>query len=139
MTLSLKNQALPSASSLTSAGWPTIWPLVSITSPEIGANTSLAAFTLSTTATGSPVVHVAADIGQLDEHHVAELVLGVVGDADGGDVIVDADPFVVPGEALGGHVISLLRVSDPAGLTPWLNGSCVYGVRPGGSDTCLRA
>jgi len=32
---------------------------------------------------------------QVDEHHVAEGVGGVFGDADGGDITVDAEPIVV--------------------------------------------
>jgi hypothetical protein len=36
--------------------------------------------------------------GKLDEDEVAELFLRVVGDADGGDAALDADPFVVFGE-----------------------------------------
>ncbi len=42
---------------------------------------------------------VAADLGEFDEHHVAELFLGVVGDADGGDVAIQSDPFMFLGEA----------------------------------------
>ena len=52
---------------------------------------SLAAFTISTTAAASPFVEAAADLGQLDEHHVAELLLGVVGDADGRGVALDSN------------------------------------------------
>ena len=93
--------------------------MTSVTSPASGENTSLAAFTLSTTATASPCRRLAADLRQLDEHHVAELRLRVVGDADGGDAAVEADPLVILGEALGGHEISLAVVSDPLGQTPW--------------------
>jgi len=35
--------------------------------------------------------------GQIHKHHVAQRVLRVVGDADGGDVAVDLEPFVVGG------------------------------------------
>src|SRR5262245_61876373 len=52
--LILKNQARPSASSLTRAALPARSALASITSPATGEYTSLAALTLSTTATGSP-------------------------------------------------------------------------------------
>src|SRR5690606_38945867 len=37
-------------------------------------------------------------LGDLDEDDVAELRLCVVGDADGGGVAVDLDPFVLLGE-----------------------------------------
>ena len=44
---------------------------------------------------------------QFDEHQVAELLLRVVGDADGGDVAVQPHPFVFLGvafvRALAGH------------------------------------
>jgi hypothetical protein len=46
-----------------------------------------------------------ADAGQLDEDDVAELVLGLVGDADGAGRAVDADVFVVFGES-GGHAVA---------------------------------
>ena len=102
--LSLKNQALPSASSLTSAGLAGE-VAVGLGRPRrtTGAKTSLAALTLSTTATASPCVDLAADLGHLDEHDVAELLCAWLRDADGADAAVDADPFVVLGEALDGH------------------------------------
>ena len=40
----------------------------------------------------------AADLGQFDENDVAELRLCVIGDTDGGDIALDAEPFVVGGE-----------------------------------------
>jgi hypothetical protein len=41
---------------------------------------------------------VRADLGQVDEHHVAQRVLRVVRDADdGGLVVFDVDPLVVGG------------------------------------------
>ncbi len=36
-----------------------------------------------------------ADLGQFDEHDVAELRLRIIGDPDGGDIALDAEPFVV--------------------------------------------
>ena len=35
-----------------------------------------------------------ADGGQLDEHHVAQLILGEIRDADCGDVALEPQPFV---------------------------------------------
>jgi hypothetical protein len=43
---------------------------------------------------GFPGLHRAAHGGQFDKHDVGQFVLRVVGDADGGDVAADADPFV---------------------------------------------
>jgi hypothetical protein len=44
--------------------------------------------------------------GQVHKHHVAQRVLRVHGDADGGDVAVDVDPFVVFG-VLDAHGVLL--------------------------------
>ena len=44
---------------------------------------------------GFRLLQAAADLGQFDEHDVAELRLRVIGDADGGDIALDAEPFVV--------------------------------------------
>ena len=41
----------------------------------------------------------ASDHRRVDVHDVAECVLGVVGDADGGDITLDTNPFVVLGIA----------------------------------------
>ena len=38
---------------------------------------------------------------KFDEHDVAELRLRIVGDADGGDVALDAEPFVIGGVERG--------------------------------------
>src|SRR5690606_4349006 len=43
-------------------------------------------------------LHGLADFRNLDEHHVAELLGGVGGDADGGDVALKGDPLVILGE-----------------------------------------
>ena len=40
-----------------------------------------------------------ADLGQLDIDDVAHLRLGIVGDADHGEIAVEPDPFMVFGEA----------------------------------------
>ena len=53
-----------------------------------------------------------ADLGQLDEHHVAQLLLGMVGDADRDDVAIDPHPLVLLGEE-GRHQGS--PVSDGSG------------------------
>ena len=45
----------------------------------------------------------AAELGQLDEHDVAELRLRVVGDPDGGDIALDGEPFMVGGVQRRGH------------------------------------
>jgi len=47
---------------------------------------------------GFRLLQAAADLRQFDEHDVAELRLRVIGDADGGDVALDGEPFVVVGE-----------------------------------------
>jgi hypothetical protein len=47
------------------------------------------------------------DIGQFHIDHVAELLLGVVGDADDPGIALDADVFVVLGVA-DGHTVSPL-------------------------------
>jgi hypothetical protein len=57
-------------------------------------------------AEGVSGVEGGARFGELDEDDVAELILGVVGDADGGGVVLGADPFV----ALG--VLKLLRYAQ---------------------------
>src|SRR3712207_3389449 len=54
-------------------------------------------------AEGVPGVEGVALLGQLDVDDVAELLLGVVGDADGGGIVLSANPLV----ALG--VLKLLR------------------------------
>src|SRR5713226_4769241 len=46
---------------------------------------------------GFRLLQAAADLGQFDEHDVAELRLRIIGDADGGDVALDAEPFMVGG------------------------------------------
>ena len=51
----------------------------------------------STSLIAPPASTVAPDLGQLDEHDVAERVLGVVGDADPHLAVLDADPLVVGG------------------------------------------
>ena len=68
---------------------------------------------LSTSPNASPAVDVGADGRDLDEHDVAEGVLGVVGDADPDDVPVAADPLVV------GRVPELL--GDVHGPQPYRN------------------
>ena len=91
----LKNHALPAASELTSAGSAVIASLTSSTSPEIGAKTSDAAFTEFDHRRGVGLLQAAPDLGQLDEHDIAELRLRVIGDPDGGDIALDAEPFMV--------------------------------------------
>ncbi len=73
--------------------------LTATTSPEAGANTSLAALTLSTTAAASPSLQRLADRRHLDEHDVAQLLLRVVADADDAFAALDADVFVILGVA----------------------------------------
>src|ERR671919_2320618 len=46
---------------------------------------------------GGVLGDLAADLRQLDEHHVAQLLLGMVRDADRRDLAVDAHPFVLLG------------------------------------------
>ena len=101
--LSLKNQPSPSAARLTRAG-----------------SSTRAAFDLDHLAADRRVdlargLHAldhaglgalgdgGADLRQLDEDDVAELRLGVVGDADRGGIAVDPHPLVVLGEE-GGHL-----------------------------------
>ena len=81
----MNNQPWPCASSLTRLGASASFSLTATTSPETGAKTSLAAFTLSTTAAGVALLELGADLGQLDEDDVAELLLRIIGDADGGE------------------------------------------------------
>src|SRR6185369_4229392 len=60
-----------------------------------------------------------ADVGGLDEHHVAQLFGGVGGDADGRDVAVDLDPLVILGEAHGRVLLGELSdvaVGDEGGF-----------------------
>ena len=64
--------------------------LTATTSPETGANTSLAALTLSTTAAGSPCFSVLPDRRRLGKDDVAELLLRVVADADDAFGALDA-------------------------------------------------
>ncbi len=59
---------------------------------------SAAAFTDSTTPATSPFLKLRADFRQVDEDHVAQRILRVVGDAHGGGLVVlDVDPLVVGG------------------------------------------
>src|SRR5581483_3629688 len=51
---------------------------------------------------GFGLLQVAADLGQLDKHDITELRLGIIGDPDGCDIALDAEPFVIGGEE-GGH------------------------------------
>ena len=46
----------------------------------------------------SPFFSLRAGFRQFDEDEIAELLLRVVGDADGRDAALDADPFMVFGE-----------------------------------------
>src|SRR4029077_16590924 len=48
-------------------------------------------------------VELAAGLGELEEHHVAELRLGEVGDADGRVLAVDRDPLMRLGVATVSH------------------------------------
>jgi hypothetical protein len=52
-----------------------------------------------------------ADFGQLDIDNIAELRLRVVGDADGGEIAVEPDPFMILGETELGHP-GLLSMND---------------------------
>jgi hypothetical protein len=52
-----------------------------------------------------------AHFGQVDKHHVAQRVLRMVGDAHGGDVAVNAQPFVVGG-VLDGHEKLLKKLKN---------------------------
>ena len=73
---------------------------------------SAAAFTDSTTPATSPFLKVRADLGQIDEDHVAQRVLRMQRDADdGGFVVFDVDPLVVGG-VHGRHGCVLLGVVD---------------------------
>ena len=49
-------------------------------------------------ARGVALLEAGARLGQLDEDEVAELLGGVLGDADGGDAVLDQHPLVVFGE-----------------------------------------
>src|SRR3712207_3466817 len=57
-------------------------------------------------AEGVPGLEGGALLGQLDKDDIAELVLGVIRDADGGGVALGADPLVAPG------VLKLLRYAQ---------------------------
>ena len=54
-----------------------------------------------------------AELRQFDEHHVTELRLRIIRDADGGDVALDAEPFVIGGIPGGRHdkILQRLQVS----------------------------
>ena len=56
--------------------------------------------------------HCLADRRQFDEDDIAQLLLGVVGDADGGDVAIDSDPFMVLGVMLWliGYSLSVCKL-----------------------------
>ena len=87
--------------------------MTSTISPDSGAITSETALTDSTSAYGSSFVIVAPTCGRIEEHDLAERVLRVPGDAEGGGVAVDPGPVVlgVVLEVVGvvGH-FGLLRV-----------------------------
>ena len=66
---------------------------------------SLTDFVLSTSLNESPAATVGARLGHLDEHDVAERVLGVLGDPDRDGVAVWPDPLVIGRVAeFGGNV-----------------------------------
>ncbi len=54
-------------------------------------------------------------LGQVDEHHVAERVLGVVGDPDADVAALDTDPLVVGGVAeVVGDLHRARRLQEPS-------------------------
>jgi hypothetical protein len=63
--------------------------LTSVISPLTGMYTSAAALTDSTTPATSFWAKGLAHLGQVHKHHVAQRVLRVDGDADGGNVAVN--------------------------------------------------
>src|SRR5687768_4670520 len=53
-----------------------------------------------------------AQLGQLDEHHLAQLLLREVGDAQGADLVLDPDPFVLSGV----EVVRGVHAPAPSGV-----------------------
>ena len=89
----------PYGSLLTSSGAPASASLVATTSPETGANRSLTALTDSTTPNVANCSSVRPASGSSTKTMSPSWLGGVLGDADGRLVAVDADPLVVLGVA----------------------------------------
>ena len=113
-SFSLKNQPSPSGSALTLAG-SSVERGVGVghfaADRRIDFARRLDAFDHRRLAAGADL---AAGFRQFDKHDVAQLLGGVFGDADGGFVAVDADPFMLIGETDFAH--ELLLISDGAAI-----------------------